>query len=156
MKQKVVVGKYELAYFPELGKADVKAKVDTGAKSSPVHASNIREKNKDGKEILECYLLGDHSEKVIFESFKTRHIRSSNGITEKRFVVKLKVYVYKKAYLTEFSLSNRMSMRFPVLLGRRFLMKNYLVDVSGAYLATERLGRAKPDKRYQTKSSSQK
>lgn len=148
MKGSVILGKYELAHFPDLGKEDVKAKVDTGAKSSALHASHIRVREKDGKERLECYLLGDHTKKVVFDTFSTRIIKSSNGSAEKRFVVALRVRVYKRAYKTEFTLSNRISMRFPVLLGRRFLRKKYLVDVSGAYLAAEKLGRQNPDKRY--------
>jgi hypothetical protein len=152
MNDLVVLGKYELVQIPELGKKDVKAKVDSGAKTCSIHASNIRVRKKNGVSVLECFLLGDHSKKVSFENFSTRIVKSSNGISQTRYAVKLKAKVFRRTYMTEFTLSNRTSMRFPILLGRRFLRKRYLIDVSKAYHAAELLGRQNPDKRYLSKS----
>lgn len=148
LKQKFILGRYELVNFSDLGYSEVKAKVDTGAKSSAIHASNIREVKREGKIVLRCHLLGKRNKYWYFEDYDIITVKSSNGIKENRYVVNLKVQVYKKAYRTPFTLSNRISMNFPVLLGRKFLRKRYLVDVSEAYRGAVAKGSQSPDKRY--------
>ena len=146
--QKLVIGRNELVNFPELDYSEVKAKVDTGARSSAIHASNIREVKKDGKTVLRCHLLGKRNKYWYFDDYKTITVKSSNGMKENRYVVNLKVQIFKKLHKTPFSLSNRISMNFPVLLGRKFLRKRYLVDVSEAYRGTVSKGSKSPDRRY--------
>lgn len=148
IRDKFVLGRYEAVNFPELSYEHVKAKVDTGAKSSAIHASNIREIKKDGKLVLRCHLLGKRNKYWYFEDYNIITVKSSNGIKENRYVVSLKVQVFKRAYKTAFTLSNRISMNFPVLLGRKFLRKRYVVDVSEAYLGMRARGEISLDKRY--------
>jgi len=146
--QKPILGRYELAHFPELQYESIKAKVDTGAKSSSIHAGNIREVPKDGRMVLRCHLLGKRNKYWYFEDYKKIVVKSSNGTKEERYVVNLKVKVLKRTYKTAFTLTNRISMNFPVLLGRKFLKKRFLVDVSKAYEGAKLLGLQMPDKRY--------
>ena len=56
-------------------------------------------------------------------------MRSSNGIVEKRYVISTNVFIFNKVFDTEFTLSNRIKMNYPILLGREFLQKGFLVDV---------------------------
>ncbi len=151
MIEKFVIGRYEAVNFPDLDYNQIKAKVDTGAKSSAIHASNIREVKKDGVLVLRCHLLGKRNKYWYFNDYDTITVKSSNGIKENRYVVNLRVQIHKRAYKTPFTLSNRISMNFPVLLGRKFLRKRFLVDVSKAYCGLTAKGEVSPDKRYNKK-----
>lgn len=57
-------------------------------------------------------------------------MKSSNGISEKRYVIKTNLIIFNRVEEIEFSLTNRENMSFPLLLGRNFLMKGFLVDVT--------------------------
>lgn len=65
---------------------------------------------------------------------KVKNVKSSNGITEERVVINQKIEIAGKSYAIDLSLTNRAEMRYPVLLGRRFLNKKFIVDVSTKYL----------------------
>jgi hypothetical protein len=134
--EKKIIGKNELIELPEYGVEAVKAKVDTGARTSAIHASNIKLKRINGKNVISFYLLGNHKQKLEFEEFTSRHVKSSNGHSELRFSIKLLVKFYGKKYRTEFTLTKRSEMNFPVLLGRRFLRNRFIVDVSKMYVSS--------------------
>jgi len=65
---------------------------------------------------------------------KVKSVKSSNGITDERVVIKQKIEIAGRSYAIDLSLTNRAEMRYPVLLGRRFLNKKFIVDVSTKYL----------------------
>ena len=129
-----IVGRYESIDLPELGLEGIKAKIDTGAGISSIHCSHIHVVKKDGQHVLECHLLGLKSPVFYFTEFKERLIRSSNGQSEIRYAVKIQVSINSRKIKTEFTLSKRDQMNFPVLLGRRFLRNRFIVDVSKMYL----------------------
>ncbi|MGB0167558.1 MAG: RimK/LysX family protein, partial [Luteibaculum sp.] len=79
-------------------------------------------------EKLSCWLVGKGP--FEFTEYDKRKVKSSNGSTELRFAVKLLVKLGAKTYLTTFTLTNRNKMRYPILLGKRFLRGKFLVDVS--------------------------
>lgn len=62
-----------------------------------------------------------------------KKVKSSNGKTEERIFVKTAVELFGKSYETELSLTDRKEMKFPMLIGRKFLAKRFLVDVSLKY-----------------------
>jgi len=127
MKQ--IIGRTDIVDFPELGMEDIRAKVDTGARTSAIHANRIRIVEKDGEQLLKCSVL--HSRKVFtFKEFDKRKVKSSNGHIEERFLVKTKVIIFGKSFKTEFTLATRKDMTFPVLLGRRLIRNRFIVDVS--------------------------
>ena len=65
--------------------------------------------------------------------YDVREVKSSNGVTESRYFVRAKIAINHRNIDTELSLTDRSEMKFPVLLGRKFLMNRFLVDVSQAY-----------------------
>jgi hypothetical protein len=125
------LGRYDRVDLPGLGLVDLHAKVDTGAYTSSLHC--LRAEVVDG--ILEFILLDEeHPEftglKFRFDKFEQREIKNSFGEAEMRFVIKTKVVLFGRPYLTEFSLSNRGNLKFPVLLGRKVLRHRFLIDVT--------------------------
>ncbi len=135
MKAKKLVGRSDKVDLPELNFFDLDAKIDTGAYTSAIHCHRIRVVNKNGKKLLHFILLDPahpaYNEKPIyFEKFSKRTIKNSFGQSERRYIIKTIVEIFGKTIRTEFSLSNRGNLKFPVLLGRKFLQGRFYVDVS--------------------------
>jgi len=106
-------------------KAEVSCKVDTGAETNSVHCTRVFIKN--GK--LYCELLGQ-SDLITFDDYTTKNVRSSNGLKNKRYCIKLKFNLGNKTFESDFTLNNRSKMEYPVLLGKNFLNdNNFIVDV---------------------------
>lgn len=127
---KLIIGRIDTVNFPELGLFDIQVKIDTGAYTSAIHCSKIEE--IDGK--LYCVFYDqshlDYSETpIIFNTYSTTGVKSSNGFKENRFKIKSTVVFFGKTYKINLTLSTRDDMRFPVLIGRQFLKRKFLVDV---------------------------
>lgn len=132
MKNKKIIGRDSYADFPAFGLTKVPVKVDSGAYTSTIHCSKIKLLEDDK---LEVVFLGKKfgaytGEKVIFDEFETRKIRSSSGQSQRRYTVKGTITLQGKTYKTRFTLSKRDKMKYPVLLGRRLLNKRFLIDPS--------------------------
>jgi hypothetical protein len=126
-----VLGRYDRVDLPELGLLNIHAKIDTGAYTCSLHCH--RAEVVDGK--LEFILLDqEHPEftgmKFVFEKFEKRDIRNSFGEVEKRFVIQTSITIFEEVITTEFSLSNRGSLKFPILIGRKILRNRFLIDVT--------------------------
>ena len=130
MEEKVIFGTFEDVTFTDVAGekiSEVKtiAKIDTGAFSGVIHAENIFE--KDG--ILGFDLFGD--EKLHFETqdFRFRNVRNTHGGIKKRFLVKFGILIEGREFEALFGLDDRSKMKFKMLIGRAFLIKNnILVD----------------------------
>lgn len=125
-----VIGRSDRVDLPELGLYDIHAKVDTGAYSCCLHCQKAEV--IEGR--LEFVLLDEeHPEftgmKFVFNDFDERLIKNSFGEVEMRFVIKTSIKIFDEEIVTTFSLSNRGSLKFPVLLGRKILRDRFLVDV---------------------------
>ncbi|MES2629514.1 MAG: RimK/LysX family protein [Bacteroidota bacterium] len=127
-REKIVIGRKEIVDFPELNLWGVPAKVDTGADTSSIHVRKLKLEKKGDTAVLTCYFGPRH--KATFTTFDQTMVKSSNGIKQTRYVVKLQLNVFGREFETEFTLSDRKSMTFPVLLGKKFLRKRFVVDVS--------------------------
>lgn len=126
-----ILGRSDRVDLPGLGLEDIHAKVDTGAYTSSLHCLRAEVVNDK----LEFVLLDEeHPEftgmKYTFKRFDQREIKNSFGEAELRFVIKTKVKLFDQVVRTEFSLSNRGNLKFPVLLGRKFLRHRFLIDVT--------------------------
>ena len=130
-----LIGRMEFIDFPELNLLGLEAKMDTGAYTSAIHCSRIYVHSKDNKETL-CFKIPNttSSEQSTtlyeMEKFSRKIIKNSFGEVEERYIIKTKIRLGKKTVLSTISLSDRESMRFPVLIGRRFLKGNFIVDVN--------------------------
>ncbi|MCB2409647.1 ATP-dependent zinc protease family protein [Hymenobacter lucidus] len=146
-KQRVpkrVVGRRELVDFPEFNIQGVEAKVDTGAYTGAIHCSNIHvEHLPDGRDILRVQLLDDthpnfNGRPMYFASFTLRDIKSSNGDVQERYVIQTTIRLFNEDFQTEFSLSDRSDMRYPVLIGRLLLRRGrFVVDVARRNLSAK-------------------
>ncbi len=129
-QQKEIIGTN--THISLLGRTGVPAKIDTGADSSAIWASDIKITRDN---ILKFKLFGPGSPfytgKVIKRTdFKVAQVKSSNGQSEIRYRTKLAITVNGRRLRVLFNLSDRANGRFPVLLGRRTLKNKFLVDVS--------------------------
>ncbi|GJM29439.1 MAG: ribosomal protein S6 modification protein [Cyclobacteriaceae bacterium] len=137
---KTTIGRYDKIDLPQMELFDIEAKIDTGADGSAIHCHHIELVKKKGETLLHFILLDPthpnyDNQSFYFKDFKKRTIRNSFGVSEKRFVIATEVVVFGKKRLTEFSLSYRGNLNFPVLLGRKFLYRKFIVDVSRSNLS---------------------
>ncbi len=130
-KYQVIVGRFE--HVDIVGKfKDIPAKIDTGAYRSSIHASDIEVVKINAKEVLKFTLLGHpvSNKRRTLETrvFNIRKIRNSNGHITTRYEVTLKVRLGYKIFRTPFTLIDRSTNIFPILVGRKALNKRFLVD----------------------------
>jgi len=126
-----ILGRYDRVDLPDLGLVNIHAKVDTGAYTSSLHCHQA----KVVGDTLEFILLDEeHPEftgmKLTFREFEERDIKNSFGEVERRFVIITTLRIYEQDITTEFSLSNRGSLKFPILIGRKILRNRFLIDVT--------------------------
>lgn len=129
MKEKQLIGRIDKADFPDLGLKDIAVKIDTGAYTSSIHCNNLKEENG----ILTCAFIDEehpsyNKKQFTFEKFEKVSVKSSNGMVEERYAIKSHITFFNKTYKLTLTLSQRRDMRFPVLLGRKFLSGKFIVD----------------------------
>lgn len=143
-----MIGWKEIVDLPDLGLYNIPAKVDTGARTSVLHCSHIELIEKEKKQYVrfsalderfglsaDVHVLPFHSERIIKNSF---------GIEENRYVIHTRITLFNQLHEIELSLRDRSDMEFPMLLGRSFIRKKYLVDVSRANLSIKKAKQASP------------
>lgn len=136
-----VLGRSDRIDLPKLGLFNVHAKIDTGAYNCCIHCSSAR--IVDGK--LEFVIVDPTRPEFaamtfVFDKFKQREIRNSFGETELRYVIKTQIKIFDRKIRAEFSLSDRASLRFPILLGRKILRDRFVIDVTKRDLYYESKG----------------
>ena len=124
-----MVDKFDLV---ELNIYNIKAKIDTGAKTSSLHCTDIVPLKNN---LVKFIVLNEKNEKltddhVIKTISRISNVKSSNGDVQKRYFVKTKIVIYNKIYTMEVSLSFRDTMKYPLLIGRELLKQGFIVDVS--------------------------
>ena len=133
------IGWKETIGLPDLGILRVPAKVDTGARTSVLHCSYIKLVKKGRKQYVEFRPLderfGQQADAYLFPFHSERKIRNSFGQEENRYIINTTISLFNETYTIELSLRDRSGMEFPVLLGRAFIRKKFLVDVSRANLS---------------------
>ena len=116
--------------FPDLGLFGISAKIDTGAYTSALHCHDIFV--KDGALYFK-FLDPSHpiysNKQQQFAEFSQKEIKNSFGETEKRYIIKTRIRIGKRIIKSVISLTNRGTMRFPVLIGRKLLKRRFIVDV---------------------------
>lgn len=126
-----IIGAFEEVGFPDFGLNAVVAKIDTGAASGAVHATNITEiLLPTGEKAVKFRPFGRKKE-VIANAFTQKRIKSSNGISELRYVIPTTVVIKGVQYPINVSLADRALMSKGVLIGRKFLRQHgFVVDTS--------------------------
>ncbi len=136
---KFLVGWREWLALPDLGIPGIKAKVDTGARTSALHTHDYEMFRRGGKEWVRFHLHPlRHNEEVQIsceaEVTDVREVRDSGGHAETRPFIETTARIGKFEWPLALSLTNRESMKFRMLLGRRALAGYFLVDSFGSYL----------------------
>ena len=127
--KKQIIGRTDKADFPALSLQEIDIKIDTGAYTSSIHCRNIHEENG----VVVADFLDEahpqyHGKEMRFSDYDVTLVRSSNGNEDLRFEVRANIRLFKKLYKITLNLTNRADMRYPVLIGRKFLSKKFIVD----------------------------
>jgi hypothetical protein len=143
VSNKRVIGRIDKVDLPEFQLEGVACKVDTGAATSAIHCNHVHVMEQDGERLLYFSLLDPehtaYNNKTFFtKHFQERVVKSSSGQAEQRFVIETPVVLFGETFYTQFTLADRENMRFPILLGRRLLRKNFIVDVSRTNLSAKK------------------
>lgn len=117
--------------MPGLGVYAIHAKIDTGAYTSSLHCTQVQVTDN----VLEFVLLDEeHPEftgmKFRFKKFTQKEVKNSFGIAELRYAIVTELKLYDEIIETEFTLSDRDNLRFPILVGRKILRHRFLIDVT--------------------------
>jgi len=134
-RSKLIIGWREWCALPELGLPGVAAKIDTGAKTSSLHAFKIKTFQRDGQlwARFNIHPIQRHRRPEIHCEARVidkRIVTSSNGRGEPRLVIGTKMVLGPYRFATEITLSNRDEMGFRMLIGRKALARRFVVDPS--------------------------
>ncbi|WP_295337572.1 30S ribosomal protein S6--L-glutamate ligase [Flavobacterium sp.] len=138
-QNKIILGSEEWCSFPELGIPAIKARVDSGAKTSALHAINIAPFLKEGESWVKFDInpIQNNLKTVIHCEAKLidkRIVKSSSGFREQRYVIQTQLKIGDDVWTIEMTLTNRDSMGFRMLLGREAMSGRILVDPEQKYL----------------------
>lgn len=140
--QKTIVGSEEWCELPLLGIPAIKARVDSGARTSALHAFNIKsfKRNAATWVSFEVHPLQNNRRTIIrceARVIDKRVIKSSSGLAEKRYVIRTSLEHNSIAWEIELTLTNRDSMGYRMLLGREAMIGRILVDPEASFLSGE-------------------
>jgi hypothetical protein len=139
----LTLGWREWVQLPELGLRNVKAKVDTGARTSALHAFEVMPFDNNGVSSVQFKIhpnQRDNDTVVVCTAalIDERIVRDSGGHREKRWVIETPVHIGKHVWLVECTLTSRDDMIFRMLLGRTAINNRAVVDPSRSYLLGKR------------------
>lgn len=132
-----VVGWRELVHLPELGLHAIPAKIDTGARTSSLHATVLEEFERGGQKMVRFAVDFEQPRlRQICEAVHVdvRGITSSNGEKQNRYVIKTPLQLGNIEFRAEISLADRSDMKFPMLIGRSSLRRRFVVDSGYSWL----------------------
>lgn len=138
-----VIGWREWVGLPELRVRNIKAKIDTGARSSSLHAFDVETYfNGDVERVRFSIHPAQNRDDVHIEAdvpiLERRHVRSSNGDVAERIVIRTFLEILRRRVQVDLTLANRDAMGFRMLVGREAIRTRFLVDSSASFLAGRR------------------
>ena len=147
--EQTILGWREWVALPGLGLPAIKAKIDTGARTSALHAYLIEPYDIDGQDMLRFLIHPiqnnqDFSVECHCPVFDFREVTDSGGHREMRYVIRSDVVIGGNSWPIELTLTNRDTMRFRMLLGRRAMEERFVVDPGASYVN----GKLRPRKLY--------
>jgi hypothetical protein len=140
-RKKRRIGWRERVGLPELGIARIKAKVDTGARTSALHAFNVKPIKKRGVLYVEFAVHPVQRRRkpevaCVARVLDQRRITDSGGNCQMRYVIRTRLKLGTRSWPIELTLSNRDAMGFRMLLGREAIRRRFLVDPAKSYVAS--------------------
>lgn len=138
-RQSDIIGWRELVALPDFGVLQMPAKIDTGARTSALHAEQQELFERDGIQWVRFYIpKGKHSELKMVEApvRDQRDIKNTSGIPERRLVVRTALLLGRHRWTIDVSLADRKKMEFDLILGRTAIRRrNVLVDAGRSLIA---------------------
>jgi hypothetical protein len=130
-----IIGRSDRVDFPEFELENLPVKTDTGAYTSSIHCSFAQVIEENGESVLEYQLLDPSypefsEEKQRSNQFSLRTVKNSFGESEERYAIRTKIVLFGEEHIIRLTLSERSNMKFPVLLGRKFLNGKFLVNTA--------------------------
>lgn len=138
-KQKIMLGWREWVALPDLGIHAIKAKVDTGARTSALHAFNVETYIQNSVEMVRFFIHPiQKNQEFQIECTALlkdkRQVTDSGGHKEMRYVIETNILIASQQYPIELTLTDRDTMRFRMLLGRNAMKNRALVNPTESYL----------------------
>lgn len=145
---KEVIGWREWIQLPELKVKRIKAKVDTGARTSSLHAFDLTYFRKSGREYVKFKIKPDQRSSKTYVNctakvIEQRRIKSSNGQTELRPVILTPIRMMGQEWPIEITLTNRDEMGFRMLLGRECFKSRFIVDAGSSFFGEKKVKKEK-------------
>lgn len=134
-----LVGFREWVHLPDLGLQNIKAKIDTGARTSALHAFSIQDFFENGKHRIRFLIHPiQHNTDTVMQCesdiIDKRIVTDSGGHSEERFVIRSQLILGLFQFEIELTLTERDNMRFRMLLGRNALKRRFIVNPAGSFL----------------------
>ena len=135
--QPVEIGWAELVQLPDLGLNHIRAKIDTGAATSSIHATRLKPIETDDGLMVEFWTRVHQDEpscKITAPAVARRKIKSSNGEVQLRYVIETTMRMGDFTWTGHLTLANRRAMAFPILIGRRALARGFRVNCARRWM----------------------
>ncbi|WP_205596490.1 RimK/LysX family protein [Wenzhouxiangella sp. XN201] len=135
----MIIGACEWVALPDLGISQLRARVDTGAKSCAMHASDIEQVERDGVSFAIFHVpIGRHEatrwQRCEAEVRRIRRVRNTSGELEERLTIRTPVVIGHSRWDVDITLTNREKMRYRMLLGRTAMENHALVYPARTFL----------------------
>ena len=141
-KPKVVIGRAEKVHFPTLNGLVLHARIDTGARTSSIWVLNAEENDK-GLEVTFPNEEGNPAVTTPFKHYTQKKLSISRGQKQIRYRITIPATIKNRRIQATFTLADRSTQVYPVLIGRRTLTRKFIVDVSlGSILHEEEEARS--------------
>jgi ribosomal protein S6--L-glutamate ligase len=135
LKEKVLIGRVEWVSLPDI-KVKLKARIDTGAKTTSMHAVNIEEVEQRGEQFIKFQTV-DAEGKVVEMVRKvgtTQRVSNTSGFVSRRYVIKEKIKMGNIEREIMINLNDRSKMEYKFLIGRNVLLGRFIVDVARSHV----------------------
>jgi hypothetical protein len=135
MESKKIIGRKDKIDLPDFGLENVSVKIDSGAYSCSIHCEFIEEVEEENGKVLKVVFLDESLPKYCgeiheFTEYSKKNVKSSTGEKQERFFIVAKIIIFNKEYFADFSLTKRNGLINPILIGRKVLNNNFLIDTN--------------------------
>jgi hypothetical protein len=131
-----LIGRRERIALPDIGGVVVEAKIDTGAFRTALHCESCEEVQTEiGPAVKVIFNLDEMGNKTsYFHKFSLKEVKNSFGQSETRYCIKTRIRIGGRDIRSEVTLTDRSGMKYQVLIGRKTLLRKFLVDVNQTHI----------------------
>lgn len=135
LKEKVLIGRIEWVNLSDM-KIKHKARIDTGAKTTSMHAVNIEEVQQRGELFVKFQTVDSEGKTIelVRKVDTTQKVSNTSGFVTKRYVIKEKIKIGNIEREVNINLNDRSKMDYKFLVGRNLLLGRFIVDVARSHV----------------------